>query len=254
MMLKAAAPILDSDKNLLGIVYGGVLLNRNFEIVDRIKQTVFQNVQYKGKDIGNATIFQDDLRISTNVKNQDGSRAIGTRVAEDVYEQVVQKGKPWINRAFVVNHWYITAYEPIRDLAGGIIGTLGVGVLEQEYVDLRQRAVMVFLAITLLGALVAFALAYFISGRISVSIKKLASASEQVAHGNLDARVEIRSQDELRELADTFNFMAGGTEEAGREAARVYDPAHHGVGAPGAHRAVGGRGGARDQQPAARAS
>ena len=208
MMLKAAAPVLDPAQNLLGIVYGGVLLNRNFEIVDRIKQTVFQSLQYKGKDIGTATIFQDDLRISTNVKHEDGSRAIGTRVAEDVYEQVVQKGKPWIGRAFVVNHWYITAYEPIRDLAGGIIGMLYVGILEQKYVDLRHRAVMVFLAITLGGALVAFALAYFISGKISVSIKKLASASDQVAHGNLDARVEIRSHDELRELADTFNFMA----------------------------------------------
>ncbi len=104
--------------SVLGIVYGGVLLNRNFEIVDRIKQTVFQNLEYKGKDIGTATIFQDDLRISTNVKNEDGSRAIGTRVAEDVYEQVVRKGKPWIGRAFVVNHWYIAAYEPIRDLSG----------------------------------------------------------------------------------------------------------------------------------------
>ena len=208
MMLRAAAPILDPAKNLLGIVYGGVLLSRNFEIVDRIKQTVFQNLQYKGQDIGTATILQDDLRISTNVKNENGSRAIGTRVAEDVYQQVVQRGKPWIGRAFVVNHWYITAYEPIRDLAGGIIGILYVGILEQKYVDLRHRAVMVFLAITLVGALVAFALAYFISGKISVSIKKLAWASEQVAHGNLDATVEIRSHDELRGLADTFNFMA----------------------------------------------
>jgi two-component system, NtrC family, sensor kinase len=81
-------------------------------------------------------------------------------------------------------------------------------VLEQKYVDLRQRAVMVFLAVTVVGALVAFGLASFISGKISVSIKKLAAASDQVAHGNLDARVEIRSHDELRELADAFNFMA----------------------------------------------
>jgi len=208
MMLKAAAPILDPAKKFLGIVYGGVLLNRNFELVDRIKQTVFQNLQYKGKDMGTATIFQDDLRISTNVRNADGTRAIGTRAAEDVYEQVVEQGKPWIGRAFVVNHWYITAYEPIRDLAGTIIGMLYVGVLEQKYVDLRQRAVMVFLAVTAAGALVAFGLASFISGKISTSIKKLAAASDQVAHGNFDARVEIRSHDELRELADTFNFMA----------------------------------------------
>jgi two-component system, NtrC family, sensor kinase len=208
MMLKAAAPILGPQKNVIGVIYGGVLLNRNFELVDKIKQTVFQDLQYKGKDIGTATLFQDDLRISTNVKDQDGSRAIGTRVSEDVYSRVVREGRPWIGRAFVVNHWYISAYEPIRDLSGRIIGILYVGVLEQKYADLRQRAVLVFLAITLLGALVAFALAYFISNKISVSVKKLVSASEQVAHGNLDAKVEIASHDELRELADTFNFMA----------------------------------------------
>jgi len=208
MMLKAAAPILDPENKVLGIIYGGVLLNRNFELVDKIKETVFQNLKYKGKDIGTATVFQEDLRIATNVKNEDGSRAVGTRVSEDVYGQVVREGKAWVGRAFVVNHWYISAYEPIRDLSGRIIGILYVGVLEQKYADLRQRAVLVFLAITLFGASVALALGYFISRKISVSIKKLASASEQVAHGNLDAQVEIRSHDELRELADAFNFMA----------------------------------------------
>lgn len=208
MMLKAAAPIFGPENSLMGVVYGGILLNRNYEIVDRIKQTVFQNLEYKGRDIGTATIFQDDLRISTNVKNEDGSRAIGTRVAEDVYQQVTREGKPWIGRAFVVNHWYISAYEPLRDLGGRIIGMLYVGVLEQKYVDLQRRAVLVFLAIAVFGSLVALALGYYISSRISVSIKKLAAASEQVAHGNLDAKVEIRSHDELRELADAFNFMA----------------------------------------------
>jgi two-component system NtrC family sensor kinase len=208
MVLKAAAPILDPQGTLLGIAYGGVLLNRNFELVDRIKQTVFQNLEYKGRDIGAATIFQDDLRVSTNVKNADGSRAIGTRVAEDVYQRVVREGRPWIGRAFVVSHWYIAAYEPIRDLAGGIIGMLYVGVLEQKYVDMERRAVLAFLAITVLGSMVALALGYLISWRISVSMRKLAVASEQLAHGNLDAKVEIRSHDELRELADAFNFMA----------------------------------------------
>jgi len=208
MMLKAAAPILSPDNELIGIIYGGVLLNRNFELVDKIKETVFQNLTYKGKDIGTATLMLDDLRISTNVKNEDGSRAIGTRVSEDVYNRVVREGKPWVGRAFVVNHWYITAYEPIRDLSGQIIGILYVGVLEQKYADLRRRAVLVFLAITLLGALVALGLGYCISRRISISIKKLARAADQVAHGNLDARVEIHSRDELHELAESFNFMA----------------------------------------------
>jgi two-component system NtrC family sensor kinase len=208
LMLKAAAPIFDFDNNFIGVAYGGVLLNRNVEIVDKVKQTVFQGLQYRGEDIGTATIFQDDLRISTNVKNADGSRAIGTRAAEDVYDQVVRQGMQWIGRAYVVNNWYITAYEPIRDANSVIIGMLYVGLLERKYLDIKRRTIFVFLAITLVGALVALALSYFISKRISGSVRKLVSSSEQVARGDLDAKVEIRSHDELHELAETFNFMA----------------------------------------------
>ena len=208
MMLEAAAPVFDQQNNLIGVIYGGVLVNHNFEIVDKIKQTVFQDVKYNGKDIGTATIFQDDVRISTNVKNEDGSRAIGTRVAEDVYGQVVQEGVPWIGRAYVVNNWYITAYEPIRDLNNAIIGILYVGILEQKYVDSQQRTVVIYLVITFVGMLVSLGLAYVISSRITESIRRLAAASQAVTHGNLDAKAVVTTNDELKELADTFNSMA----------------------------------------------
>ncbi|MBE3066440.1 MAG: cache domain-containing protein, partial [Chloroflexi bacterium] len=207
MMLGAAAPIFDYQNNLIGILYGGFLMNRNYEIVDEIKRTVFEDLQYKGQDIGTATIFQDDLRISTNVKNGDGSRAIGTRVSEEVYNQVVVNGKPYIGRAYVVNNWYITAYEPIKNINHQIIGILYVGILEQKYVDIKQQTVFVFLAITLVGALVSMVLSYYISKSISLPINKLVSASGEIARGNLETRVEINSNDELGELAETFNTM-----------------------------------------------
>ncbi len=213
MMLEAAAPIFDYQGNLIGILYGGVLLNRNYEIVDEIKRTVFQNLQYKGQDIGTATIFQDDVRISTNVKNQDGSRAVGTRIMEEVYNQVVIKGEPYIGRAYVVNNWYITAYEPIRNINHQIIGILYVGILEQKYVDITQQTVFVFLMIAIVGALVSMLLSYWISRRISIPLQKLVSASGELTHGNLDARVQIKSNDELGELAETFNTMASALKE-----------------------------------------
>jgi len=208
MMLKAAAPIFDYQNNLIGVIYGGILLNRNFELVDKIKQTVFQDMKYEGKDVGTATLFLDDLRISTNVRNADGSRAVGTRIAEDVYDQVVRQGKPWIARAFVVNNWYITAYEPIRNIKGTIIGILYVGILEQKYVDLKQRSILLFLGLTLAAALVSMVLAYFVSRKMTGPIQKLVTASQQFAHGNLDARVEVAAPEELRALADSFNSMA----------------------------------------------
>ncbi len=213
MMLAAAAPIFDHQNKLIGVMYGGVLLNRNYEIVDEVKQTVFQGMKYDNKDIGTATIFQDDVRISTNVMNEDNSRAIGTRVSETVYDQVVINGKPYIGRAYVVNNWYITAYEPIRDLHKEIIGILYVGILEQKYIDITRQTILTFLAITLVGALGSMVFAYFISQRISVPLRKLVSASKEIADGNLNVRVEIKSSDELGKLAYTFNKMASALKE-----------------------------------------
>lgn len=208
MMLKAASPIFDSQRSLIGILYGGILLNRNVEIVDKVKETLYEEVQYKGQDIGTATIFQDDVRISTNVKNNEGSRALGTRVTEEVYDQVVNRGEPWIGRAYVVNNWYITAYEPIRDITEEIIGILYVGVLEEKYLDIRQGAILTFLGITIAAALVALTVSYFISQRILIPIFELVKASKAVAGGNLDATVDVNTNDELEYLADSFNNMA----------------------------------------------
>ena len=213
LMLMAAAPIHDDNGQLIGVLYGGVLLNRNYEIVDEIKQTVFQGLEYKGKDIGTATIFQDDVRISTNVMNTDGTRAIGTRVAEEVYDRVILNGQPWIGRAFVVNDWYITAYEPIRDINHQIIGILYVGISEQKYLDIKRQTILAFLTITLGGAVVSMILSYFLSRKISVPIRKLVSASQEVADGNLDTKVEITSSDELGKLAYMFNKMASALKE-----------------------------------------
>ena len=208
MMLKAAAPIFDENNNLIGVAYGGILLNRNYEIVDKIKQTVYEDVKYKGQDIGTATIFQDDVRISTNVRNEDGTRAIGTRVSEEVYDKVVMEGERWVGRAYVVNNWYITAYEPIRNSRNSIIGILYVGVLEQKYLDIQRETIWTFLGITLIGTLVTMLAAYFIATRISIPINKLVTASNEVAHGNLDAKVELTTNDELQYLAESFNDMA----------------------------------------------
>ena len=191
MMLIAGAPVFDDQNDLIGVLYGGTLLNRNFGIVDKVKETVYEEVQYKGKDIGTATIFQDDVRISTNVENEDGTRALGTRVTEEVYNQVVGHGQPWIGRAYVVNNWYITAHEPIRDIAGKIIGILYVGVLEEKYNDIRQSMIITFGAITIAGVLVALIVSYFIARWILIPIFKLIDASKAVAGGDLNTKVEI---------------------------------------------------------------
>jgi two-component system NtrC family sensor kinase len=213
MVLEAVAPILDFRSSLVGFLYGGVLVNRNYEIVDKVKETVFRGLRYGGREVGTATIFLDDLRIATNVPNADGTRAVGTRVAANVYARVVGEGRPWIGRAFVVNNWYITAYEPIRNLQDQTIGILYVGVLEQRYVDIRRRTIATFLALALSGGLLSMALSYYVSRRVSAGLVRLATAARAMADGNLDVRVTARTNDELEDVADAFNAMAASLQQ-----------------------------------------
>jgi two-component system NtrC family sensor kinase len=209
MMLKAAVPILDINDNVLGTLYGGSLLNRNYEIVDKIKDIVFKGERYKGIDTGTATIFQWDLRISTNVKDKSGLRAIGTRGAKDVYDQVLENGQAWVDRAFVVNDWYIAAYEPIRNLKGEIIGVLYVGTLEEPYTDIRKNVIFSFFGIGFLGLVLVLFLAYFITRSITRPIDELMKATEVIAGGDFSHEVSIQSKDEVGHLAASFNRMTG---------------------------------------------
>jgi len=166
MVLKSAYPVIDFNGQVIGVLTGGILLNRNYEIVDRIKNIVFKDVKYKGKEIGTATIFLDDLRISTNVMDKTGKRAIGTRVSAEVYEQVLGKGLPWVQRAFVVNDWYITAYEPIRDIQDHMVGILYVGILESKYALMKERLILLFFLFSMSGMLVALAISFILSWKV----------------------------------------------------------------------------------------
>ena len=208
MVIKAAVPVIDRDDNLRGVLYGGVLLNRNYEIVDRIKNNVYQREQYNGKEIGTATIFQWDVRISTNVKTSSGLRALGTRVSSDVYERVLENGQPYIGRDYVVNAYYITAYEPIRSTLGTIIGILYVGTLEQPFIDMRNQVILLFCIIALLGVLIAIAIGYFLAQSISTPIEKLASATQDISGGHFPITIDIPSEDEIGRLARLFVNMS----------------------------------------------
>ncbi|MFH1314326.1 MAG: cache domain-containing protein [Candidatus Eisenbacteria bacterium] len=204
---KAAAPVFDYDGTLIGVLYGATLLNRNYEIVDAVKAVVYQGETYKGRDTGTVTIFQGDLRISTNVLDSSNSRAIGTRVSEEVYNQVIIKGAPWMARAFVVNDWYITAYEPLKSIRGEIIGMLYVGLLEAPYTDLRNRVVLTFSGIAVATVVLLSIVVYFTTSSIVSPLRRLLHATERIARGYLAYRVKVTSDDELGQLARSFNTM-----------------------------------------------
>ncbi len=207
LMLSAAAPVEDASHRLIGVVVGGVLLNDRYVLVDRLKHGVFQDAQYQGKAVGAATVFLYDVRIATTILTAHGARATGTPVDTGVYRQVVEEGRPWVAGTFAVNEWYIASYQPIRDITGQTVGMLGVGLLEAPYLDLRHRSTLLFLAITLAGAVLTVGLSYLISRWLSVPLRNMVAASRRLAHGELDTKVEVPDVTEFAELAESFNAM-----------------------------------------------
>jgi two-component system NtrC family sensor kinase len=217
MMLKAAVPVWNDSGRLVGVLYGGMLLNRSYQIVDKVRDLLYGEGRYKGKELGTATIFQEDLRISTNVRDENGERAIGTRVSEEVYQAVIEKGQVWLDRAFVVHDWYITGYEPIHDITGKIVGILYVGMLEAPYVDLRNKVVYSFFGIGVLGVLLVLLLSFFITTGIIRPLREMVGATRKIAEGDLSLEIPITSKDEIGQLAESFNHMLVRLKQARQE-------------------------------------
>lgn len=209
MALIAAAPVKDEKGNIVGALYAGVLVNRNHVLVDRIRSAVFEEKLYNGKPLGTVTIFQWDVRVATNVTLPNGNRAIGTRVSADVYDKVLENDISWYDRAFVVDDWYISAYDPIHDLEGKTIGILYVGLLARKYDDIRAALWKLYAALSAAAAVLVLAIGVLFARRLSGSISRLAEAASLIATGNYDLKVpEPHSQDEVKDLTLAFNAMA----------------------------------------------
>ena len=212
LLLKAASPVFDRGR-LIGVIYGAKLLNNNFEFVDRIKTLVFQDEQYHGRDVGSATLFLDDVRISTNVKRADMTRAVGTRVSEEVYELVVEQGKTWLDKAFVVDRWYISAYKPIYDVDDRVIGILYVGILEDKFNELKLDTAVSYGLIIFLSGLIGVLFSLYFIRRIVAPYRALTEASGRIAEGDYSRKIDWGVDDEVGSLARAFNKMVDAVRE-----------------------------------------
>lgn len=203
----AAAPVKDVGGTVVGAIYGGVLLNNNNRLVDRIKRILYEGVQFDGKDAGTATIFLDDLRIATNVAGPGGVRAIGTLMSEQVYDRVLLNKQKWIGRAFVLDDQCFAAYEPIFDLDGRAVGALYVGMTEKPYLRTQTRLNLIYAGVLFFGSLTGIALSWQTGSRLARPIKALENLARRVAAGDREVRIDVRTRDEIGDLAGEFNEM-----------------------------------------------
>jgi hypothetical protein len=112
-------------KNAPALYFGDTKMNNNFTLVDEVQKE-------KG---GTATIFaksgDEFVRVATNVKKSDGSRAIGT-VLDPKGKAIaaIMKDQSFYGEVDILGKPYITGYEPIHDASNKTIGVYYVGYLK----------------------------------------------------------------------------------------------------------------------------
>jgi two-component system NtrC family sensor kinase len=204
MVLVASAPVRTA-AGLLGVLYGGILLNRNDNLVNQINEFVFGERGYDSSGV--VSIFMRDIRIATNVQGTAGSSYVGTRASSEIQNAVLAQGGRYYGRGNVGGNWHLTAYEPIRDHGGHIVGMLYVGIPENPYLAVRTSMMLTFLLVAGIGVVVVLALTYFITRSMILPLEEMVKASNRIAAGDLDHSVSITSHDEIGILANSFNKM-----------------------------------------------
>ncbi|MEX0310546.1 MAG: cache domain-containing protein, partial [Tateyamaria sp.] len=205
MVIHSATPVALPGRD--GVLVGGILLNRNLGFIDTINALVYQDAIAGGSRQGTATLFLEDVRVSTNVRLFEDVRALGTRVSAAVRGKVLGEGRTWLDRAFVVNDWYISGYLPLRDSFGDNVGMLYVGFLEEPFTVAKRNAFLAilgaFIAVLLLSAPVFLRLAK----GIFAPLERMTHTMFLVRRGNLSAR----------------NGLTGATGEIGEVAGHLDD-------------------------------
>lgn len=217
MIIHSAAPLVLADGSRAALV-GGVLLNRNLDFIDTINALVYREQSLPEGSQGTATLFLEDVRVSTNVRLFENVRALGTRVSAAVRSQVLDEGRVWLDRAFVVNDWYISAYEPIRDSFGNRVGMLYVGFLEAPFREAKRNSALLVGAAFVLITLASVPVFLRWAGHIFLPLEAMTRTIARVDSGDLSARNNPpENGDEIAQVASHLDDLLDRLQARDRE-------------------------------------
>lgn len=208
LVIHAATPVHDAQGRLAGVLLGGTVLNQNLGFVDTINDLVYRKGSLQFGSEGTVTLFLDDVRIATNVRLFRDRRALGTRVSQEVRDEVLGRGATWLHRAFVVNDWYVSAYEPIEDSFGRRVGMLYVGFLEAPFSLAKTVALGGILLVIVLSGAAGGLVSLRWARSVFRPLEQMNRTMSAVEAGELSARTgPVESRDELGQLAGHFDQL-----------------------------------------------
>ena len=187
---------------------------KDHAIVDRA-------VSYTG---GNATLFVYDdasnqfIRRSTNLKKENGERAVGTQLAPDhPGQQLLRKGQPYKGPAVLFSKTYMTAYYPVMNASGKVIGILYVGIAMAEFENMLAQAMQTMAIAAGIAALLVLLLTMLIVRRITRPLTSVTASLTAIAEGKSELALDCEDRhDEIGEIARTVNVFKNNAQERQR--------------------------------------
>ncbi|MCS6174744.1 sensor histidine kinase [Shewanella baltica] len=216
LLSRSLLPVPDMQGKVAWYLDGGILFNRDIRIVDHIRDLVYDKGTLPERSIGTVTIFLDNIRISTNVPlhfyptgNETQGRALGSLVSEEVKEKVLTQGEQWVDRAFVFNDWFISAYAPLEDIRGQRVGMIYTGFSESPFIHNYLLNIIELGTILMLVLLVSGLLVYRGAYSLLQPIERIHHVVQAVQSGR-NIRIGALGLDrdnELSNLAEQFDSM-----------------------------------------------
>ena len=205
-----------------GQVMGAIVMGINFashSFVDQIEQKL-------GVD---ATIFEDDTRLSTSIRDDAGDRLVGTRMQDlEVIRTVIQENEIFWATNPVQGIMYDTIYWPIQDVQGETVGMYFLGQPREVIEGIQSNVLNSILGISVaLGAVVLGTGAFF-ARRLSSSVSRAAGFASMIARGDMDKPLEIKSRDETGQLASSLNEVRDIVNRMIQDTEHMADSIRHG--------------------------
>lgn len=176
---------------------GTTVINDDHFIVDELKKQTNSA----------SSIFMGDVRVSTNVLNKDGSRALGSKVSAQVAQTVLKEGKPFVGQANVLGELYEAKYVPIQDSTGKVIGVWSVAVKTSDILEQTKKLDFTVGIVILIAIVIGIITLIIFANSIVKNVNKILVTLKEISGGNFKVKAEVSSNDEFRVIANNMNLM-----------------------------------------------
>jgi methyl-accepting chemotaxis protein len=185
---------LEGDK----LYKGDILMNENFDVVDDFSQNTGIL----------STLFVNDTRIATTVKDDSGARQVGTKASDAVIQKVLTKGESYIGTANILGRSATTYYVPLKDNQGSIVGMWFVGIYSDDVKNAISAAMMKISSFLIVLALIGSAITYMIGANMTKGYVDIKEKLHNLETGNFNVQLDekaLKRKDEIGDITRSFS-------------------------------------------------